>query len=220
MSQAVAPPGWYADPAGGSGQRYWDGAQWTGYAVPWPGAAPSVFSAPASPWKGARYGRPAAGPGSLAEPARRLGARLLDGLVFAPVVIVSVAIAIVIVATHAGPMFPKATSPNTNPPTPGFVWLYLAMFGVAIVDGVLFCSYEAVATAKFGRTLGKRWMRLRPVTLDGQPLGWGRSFGRAALQFVGGWFGWVGLLDDLWCVWDGDSQCVHDKIVGTLVVND
>ncbi len=25
---AVAPAGWYPDPAGGSGQRYWDGAAW------------------------------------------------------------------------------------------------------------------------------------------------------------------------------------------------
>ncbi len=43
-----APPGWYADPAGGPGQRWWDGYAWTDATVlpqqppppPWSGAAP------------------------------------------------------------------------------------------------------------------------------------------------------------------------------------
>jgi hypothetical protein len=30
LSPGIAPPpGWYADPAGGTGMRYWDGATWT-----------------------------------------------------------------------------------------------------------------------------------------------------------------------------------------------
>lgn len=29
MADTSAPSGWYPDPAGGGGQRYWDGARWT-----------------------------------------------------------------------------------------------------------------------------------------------------------------------------------------------
>jgi uncharacterized RDD family membrane protein YckC len=28
------------------------------------------------------------------------------------------------------------------------------------------------------------------------------------------------MLDPLWCVWDNNRQCLHDKAVGTIVVND
>lgn len=39
------PPGWYPDPSGGQGQRYWDGANWTAVA---PAAAP--VAPPSSPF--------------------------------------------------------------------------------------------------------------------------------------------------------------------------
>jgi Protein of unknown function (DUF2510) len=34
MSQPSASPGWYSDPWGRGGQRYWDGRDWTPYASP------------------------------------------------------------------------------------------------------------------------------------------------------------------------------------------
>jgi uncharacterized RDD family membrane protein YckC len=218
MNVQSAPPGWYPDPSG-AGQRYFDGATWTDHTVPYPQPPPAWAAAP--PWKGARYGRPPDGSGSLSDPGRRLAARLLDGLIFLPVVVLCIAIAIALVAPHAGPMFPKANvDPNASTPTPGFLWLYLAAFGGAFVAGALFVLYETVATVKWGRTLGKRWMRIRPLTLAGGALGWGRAFGRSAAGWVASWLGWIGLLDPLWCLWDGDRQCLHDKIAGTLVVDD
>lgn len=35
----TTPPGWYPDPSGAPGQRYWDGLQWTDHAAPPPGGA-------------------------------------------------------------------------------------------------------------------------------------------------------------------------------------
>ena len=222
MNAGGALPGWYPDPGGG-GQRYFDGNAWTGHAVPWPASAPTAYgpgSWGAPPWKGARYGRPQFGPGSLADPGNRFAARLLDGLVLLPVFIVVAAVALALVAPHAGPIFPKSNpDPNASVPTPGFVWLYLAVAGAGLFSGVFFLVYEVVATVRYGRTLGKRWMKIRPVTLDGHALGWGRAFGRAALQWLAGFLSWLGLLDPLWCLWDADRQCLHDKIAGTLVVN-
>jgi uncharacterized RDD family membrane protein YckC len=216
LSDGGAPAGWYPNP-GGRGQRYFDGRAWTEHVAPWP--PPEAWGAP--PWKGATYGRPSHGPGSLTDPGRRLGARLLDGLVFTPVFVVCMAIAIALVAPRAGPMFPKQNpDPNATVVTPGFVWLYLALFGAAIFGGMLFIVYETVATARYGRTIGKMWMKIRPVTIEGHALGWGRSFGRAAAQWLASSLGWLGLLDALWCLWDANTQCVHDKVAGTLVVND
>jgi uncharacterized RDD family membrane protein YckC len=54
----------------------------------------------------------------------------------------------------------------------------------------------------------------------GSPLGWGRAAGRTSLYFVMGWIGVVGMVHQRWCLWDDDRQCVHDKAVGTLVIND
>jgi hypothetical protein len=80
-----APPGWYPDPAGGPGQRWWDGYAWTEATVqpevppPPPAAPPTAASAAAAPpgtppgtphWAASQpgYGTP---PGYGAPPAYR-----------------------------------------------------------------------------------------------------------------------------------------------------
>jgi uncharacterized RDD family membrane protein YckC len=186
-----------------------------------PGWVPYPYAPYVNPYKGARYGRPPSGPGSLANPGRRLAARVLDALLVGTVFIALGVLIVIFVVPHIGPLFPNDTYGGTyTTGMPGFVWLellFVAVQGVTLVVGVI---YEAWLTAATGRTLGKRWLRIRPVRLDGSPLGTGVAFGRAALYAVAGLLGWVGLIDSLWCVWDGDNQCVHDKIVNTLVIND
>jgi uncharacterized RDD family membrane protein YckC len=222
VTDTGAPAGWYPDPAGSGGQRYFDGAGWTEHFVPPPPPMPGYGSSLGRPpWKGAQYGRPASGPGALADPGRRLGARVLDGLLLLPVLIAFSAVTIALVAPHVGPIFPKInTSPNAPEPVPGLLWIYLAIFGCAIATGLVMLVYEAIATARYGRTLGKAWLHIRPVRTDGQPLGWGRSIGRVSFYFLSGFLNWLGLLDPLWCLWDENQQCLHDKVVDTLVIND
>jgi uncharacterized RDD family membrane protein YckC len=172
-------------------------------------------------WKGARLGLPASGSGALADPSRRLAARVLDGLVLLPVAAIIVGIAVALVAPHAGPMFPVSRADSTEPtPTPGFVWVYLAVGGGLVLSGIVAFLYEAIATGRYERTLGKAWLGIRPVRIDGSPVGWGRSFLRAAIQSIVGAFAYFGVLDDLWCLWDADRQCIHDKVADTIVVND
>lgn len=157
----------------------------------------------------------------MADPGRRLGARVIDGLLFLPVAIACIVVALALVAPHVGRILPPQNSdPNSTGPTPGILWLYLAAFAGAFVGAALFVVYETVATARYGRTFGKRWMKIRPLTVDGHALGWGRALGRSAIQSLAGFLSWIGLLDPLWCLWDPDRQCLHDKIAGTLVVND
>ena len=219
MTSPLAPAGWYADPEGFAGQRYFDGFQWTPHRAAPAGGAGSGGYGPA-PWKGAQIGRPPDGPGSLANPGLRLGARLLDGLVFLPVIGVVVTLAVVLVAPHAGPIFPSTTNTDTVTPTPGIVWIYLAALGGVLVSAMLFVAYEATATARYGRTLGKAWLHIRPVGVDGGGLGAGVCVARALLYWFAGLLGVIGLLDPLWCLWDANTQCLHDKAVDTVVVND
>ena len=47
MTSPQAAPGWYPDPSGGPGQRYWDGQQWQ--------APPPVPAPSAPPYGGAGY---------------------------------------------------------------------------------------------------------------------------------------------------------------------
>jgi Protein of unknown function (DUF2510) len=43
------PPGWYADPAGGGGWRWWDGTRWTEHLAPASPPAPPGPGSPAPP---------------------------------------------------------------------------------------------------------------------------------------------------------------------------
>lgn len=229
MTTQLPAANWYADPDGYGGLRYWDGSAWTGYRTPPPVAAPVYGYGPPGAWgtptwKGADLGLPARGPGALAEPARRLGARLLDLLLLVPVFVVLVVITLLIAAPHFGPWFPtinqNADGTTSTSPMPGFFWLYLVVFGSALATGLVMLVYETVAVGAYGRTLGMRWLALRPVRLDGTPLGWGRALSRALIFWVAGFIGWLGLLDPLWCLWDEHRQCLHDKVAGSIVIND
>ena len=223
MTYAATPANWYPDPAGGGGLRYWDGMTWTEHVVP---PAPPYYPPPYAswgppPWKGAQLGRPADGPGALAHPGRRLGARALDWLLMVPVFAILLTVSLLLFAPRFGPIFPTVTANQANPPAPGFVWIYLTVFVCGILTGLVMLAYETVGVAKFGRTLGMAWLHIRPVRLvDGGPLGWGRAFGRAAIYWLAGLLGWIGLLDPLWCLWDDKRQCLHDKVVDSIVIND
>ncbi len=223
VTATLPPANWYPDPGGG-GLRYWDGAAWTGHRVPPPGPPVHPYGVWAGPtWKGARLGRPPYGPGALAEPGRRLGARLLDLLVLLPVFAVLLAVTLLIAAPRFGPLFPDFPQVGDTPqptPTPGFVWLYLVVVGCALAMGLVMVVYETVLVARYGRTLGMRWLGIRPLGTDGVPLGWARSFVRALIYWLFSLLSWIGLLNVLWCLWDDDRQCLHDKVADSIVVND
>jgi uncharacterized RDD family membrane protein YckC len=218
-----APANWYSDPDGSGGLRYWDGAAWTEYRIP--PAPPQYGYHPGwgpPPWKGADLGRPAEGPGALTNPGRRLGARLLDILLLSALFAVVLTITLLIAAPHFGPVFPdlRSNDPNASVPTPGFVWIYVTVLACAVGIGLVGVAYETVSVAKYGRTLGMAWLRIRPVRVYGGTLGWGRAFGRAAIFWLAGCLGWLGLLDPLWCLWDERRQCLHDKVADSIVIND
>ncbi len=149
---------------------------------------------------------------------------------FLPFVAVLLTVVLVIAAPHFGAMFPKeqtcpAGTPIEQCPTnsafPGFFWLEFTLIGAGLVSSATYIVLDGVLTARFGRTPGKAIMHIRPVHLgDRRPLTFWRSLARAAVVQFAGALSWIGILDYLWCLWDADSQCVHDKVVATVVLSD
>lgn len=186
---------------------------------------------PGAPWsgpphKGARYGLPPTGPGSLANPWARLGARLLDGLILSPVGLICLAPVFIYVAANINKFPPPDQSNNSAAFPTGFVvGLYGLFFLCFLVEITVFVVWEAVATGTWGRTPGKAILHIRPVKVAENQVRLGRMskgtcWGRAAAYFGFNLVSVLGLLDVLWCLWDGECQCLHDKVASTVVVND
>lgn len=68
-----------------------------------------------------------------------------------------------------------------------------------------------------GQTVGKRLMRIRVVRLDGEPITWWTAFERAGGYAAGLATGLLGFAQ-VW--WDANRQAIHDRIVGTVVIDD
>ncbi|MGX1131002.1 putative RDD family membrane protein YckC [Streptomyces glaucescens] len=106
------------------------------------------------------------------------------------------------------------------------VWLldgttstYLGIvLAVLLVAGVL---YEALPTAKWGRTLGKRLLGLEVRDIEAhEPPSFGAALRRWLVYSVPGLL-CVGLIGVLWCLFDKPwRQCWHDKAARTFVAAD
>jgi len=101
---------------------------------------------------------------------------------------------------------------------PSFISMIIALandFGFAFGWGGL---YFVFSVAWFnGQTLAKKLLKLRVVKLNGKPLGIWYSFER-----FGGYAAGIatGLLGFMQIMWDPNRQAVHDKISGTVVVDE
>ena len=76
-----------------------------------------------------------------------------------------------------------------------------------------------------GHTPGKRLVGIRVIKDNGEPSGWGYTFLREFVikgllgGFLSGMTGGIYFAAaHLWPLWDRDRQALHDKMIGTLVV--
>lgn len=149
---------------------------------------------------------------------RRIAARLIDSLITAAVG-----------AAVALPLLPKArdhidakVAEIEQAGVTQDIWLvdgttglYLAMvIGAVLVFGLL---YEALPNARWGRTLGKKLLGLRVLSMDEQePPGYGRAIVRWLVQGTLS-FLVIGVVNLMWAFFDKPwRQCWHDKAAGTF----
>ncbi|MFI8944982.1 RDD family protein [Streptomyces sp. NPDC053750] len=179
---------------------------------------------PVAPWKppvedvfqAAARRQAAARPAGL---GKRLAARLIDTVVLAGVT----AVAAVPLGTKAidhvnGKIDEAKLSGETVT-----VWLldgttgtYLGIvLAVLLLFGVV---YEALPTAKWGRTLGKKLLGLEVRDIEAhEPPAFGVSLRRWLVYSVPGLLA-VGVVGIAWCLFDRPwHQCWHDKAAGTFV---
>jgi uncharacterized RDD family membrane protein YckC len=199
--------GWYPDPADASRRRWWDGRSWTEHSHP--GTAPPNLSRGRD-----RY--LASPPRLLATPWRRLGARVLDGLILAAV---EMPLWLVYVLPHVHVVRQNGTATVSGTAVPGMLLLFFA-----ILSG----CYEVGMIAVKGATFGKMIVGIRVEHEDGTAVQWGASglrwflaSGIFVIPVLGIWVGsGIFLVSAVLIFTDVRRQTVWDKGARTIVVRE
>ena len=146
----------------------------------------------------------------------RLGAWLLDGLLYGIAMAVPIIIGVVMIAAAFADcvtVFDDVICPD-GAPSGG-----LLGGGIAVaVLGFLFVVILYVrALGRTGQTWGRRIVGIKVVRVDsGDVPGIGRALGRQLFaQIISANILYLGYL---WMIWDKDRQTWHDKVAGTIVV--
>ena len=159
------------------------------------------------------YAPPRAAVGDIADPhsptvpadrGTRLGAALLDGVIFGAMVYVPLLGA----ALGASP---AADSGNVGP--------VFAVFGVLALAGfVLWCWLTIKYARRNGQSIAKKILGIKVVRTDGSPISLGRIFWlRNVVNAAIGIIPLYGLVDVLF-IFAESRQCLHDKLADTIVV--
>jgi uncharacterized RDD family membrane protein YckC len=90
--------------------------------------------------------------------------------------------------------------------------LRMALLTVQII--VALC-YEGFMVGKYGATLGKMACKIKVVTSEGQPVSYGRSFGRYFAKMLSGLTCLIGYI---MACFDDEKRALHDRICNTRVV--
>ncbi|MFF3251915.1 RDD family protein [Actinacidiphila glaucinigra] len=157
-----------------------------------------------------------------ASPGKRLAARLIDTVVMGAVV----AAAAVPLGTAAYEHLRDKVDAARLTGEEVTVWLLDGTTGVqlGIVAAVVLVTgllYEVLPTAKWGRTLGKKLLRLRVLDIESQyEPGFGQALRRWLTHTVLDALV-IGVLGLVWCLFDRPwRQCWHDKAARTFVARE
>ena len=154
--------------------------------------------------------RDIADPSALATPAdrgTRLGASILDGIIFG---------AMVYVPMLFGAMVSGATAAATGESGPN----PMAVVGIslAVIGFIVWCWLTIMYMSRNGQSIAKKLLSIKVVRTDGSPISLGRLIWlRNIVNMLLGFIPLYGLVDALY-IFGETRQCLHDKLAGTIVI--
>jgi uncharacterized RDD family membrane protein YckC len=149
---------------------------------------------------------------TLADRGTRLGAVILDGLVFGIPIGVFVGVSVV-VATNTR----TGASPST---------LVMGLVALSSIVVLALIVLNFVWLYRYGQTIAKRWLGIKIVRTDGSRCGLARiiflrilplGIAGAILNLIPG-LGYLVRIVDALFIFRDDYRCVHDHIADTIVV--
>jgi uncharacterized RDD family membrane protein YckC len=147
-----------------------------------------------------------------ADRSTRLGAAILDGIIFMVMVYVPLFAVMIAGPLMAGPGRADAETRDA------IGTLALVGFGLAFVGLAAWCWLTYKNVQANGQTIAKKMLNIKVVRTDGSPISVSRIFWLR--NFVNGLLGIIPLygLVELLFIFGESQQCLHDKIADTIVV--
>jgi uncharacterized RDD family membrane protein YckC len=138
----------------------------------------------------------------------RLGASMLDAIIFGGMVYLPFLIGAIIGATAVG-----------NDPDPEVPTAVLSIAGgIALVGLVIWCGFTFRLMKSNGQSIAKRIVGIKVVRSDGSPASLGRLIWmRNVLNWLISLIPLYGLVDSLF-IFSESRQCLHDRIADTIVI--
>jgi len=143
---------------------------------------------------------------------KRFAAALLDGLIVFIGTIPGWILFMIAVVTAASST--DSSGRLRDEAAGAFMGLMFLGYALIFLGVVAVWIYNIYLLGKDGASLGKRWMKIKVLDPNGQPLGFGKAFLR---ELVKGVLGNLCFLLYLWPLFDEQKQGLHDKIFSTHV---
>jgi uncharacterized RDD family membrane protein YckC len=148
----------------------------------------------------------------LAERGTRLGARILDGLIFG--------LGFVLIGILAAILIPAFVSRRAGSASSIVAMVVLVVLALGLMVALM--AWNLVWLHRHGQTIAKRLLKIRIVQRDGSSVGMGRLLGiRILLLWV---IESIPLLGPLFSlvnacfIFRDDRRCIHDLMADTIVV--